>query len=87
MADEGPDLGYCDECGNFGEVVYVAAPGPTRADQYNEVTFCPMHAPLVLQSEDFEMIFDKAGVERGVTVLDRIQKGFERICKLQARKH
>jgi hypothetical protein len=53
MADEGQDFGYCEECGNFCEVAYV----------YPHVgLYCKLHAPLVMDKEAFDLIFDKAAV-------------------------
>lgn len=63
MPDDGPDLGYCEECGAFGEIVYVPAPGPTRAEEYNEATYCKLHEPLVMDAEAFDLAFEKAGID------------------------
>lgn len=52
MPDEGPDLGYCEECGEFVECKWI-----------NGAMYCLEHVPLILEPADFDMIFTKAGVD------------------------
>jgi hypothetical protein len=49
------DFDYCEECGAcvMEGVVHV-----------DGAPFCKEHAPLVMDTEDFELIYDKAGVDR-----------------------
>lgn len=52
MSDVGPDLGMCEQCGEFREVVW----------HEEDRCRCAEHAPVVLKPADFDMIFEKAGV-------------------------
>jgi hypothetical protein len=51
MADVGPDLGYCETCAQFLHGQFI-----------KDVFYCHEHVPVQLDADDFEMIYEKAGV-------------------------
>ena len=54
MADEGPDLDFCRTCNRVALVEVV---------RVNGWPYCREHAPVRLKADDYDLIYEKAGVD------------------------